>query len=249
MSTKKFNNLKNATGTIIKRAREEKKMSKMKENPMLSLPGIQQQIRLPKYLNLKDAYKIQNIFNISNSRFYIRDNLIITLFLQTGMRLSELVNININNINFDKKSITIIGKNNKERIIYLNDLCMKKLKEYINLRKNKTKIININEALFLNKNGQRLQQHGVEYICKKAFKLAGLEEYNYTTHSLRHTVATQLYINDIDLLVIKEILGHSSITTTEIYTHVHNLKVKEAVEKNPLSNFGLILEEGKGVAV
>lgn len=221
----------------------------MKENPMLSLPGIQQQIRLPKYLNLKDAYKIQNIFNISNSRFYIRDNLIITLFLQTGMRLSELVNININNINFDKKSITIIGKNNKERIIYLNDLCMKKLKEYINLRKNKTKIININEALFLNKNGQRLQQHGVEYICKKAFKLAGLEEYNYTTHSLRHTVATQLYINDIDLLVIKEILGHSSITTTEIYTHVHNLKVKEAVEKNPLSNFGLILEEGKGVAV
>ena len=82
----------------------------MKENPMLSLPSIQQQLRLPKYLNLKDAYKIQNIFNISNSRFYIRDNLIITLFLQTGMRLSELVNININNINFDKKSITIIGK-------------------------------------------------------------------------------------------------------------------------------------------
>ena len=78
--------------------------------------------------------------------------------------------------------------------------------------------------------------------------MAGLEEYNYTTHSLRHTVATQLYINDIDLLVIKEILGHSSITTTEIYTHVHNLKVKEAVENNPLSNFGLILEEGKGVA-
>lgn len=220
----------------------------MKENPMLSLPSIQQQLRLPKYLNLKDAYKIQNIFNISNSRFYIRDNLIITLFLQTGMRLSELVNININNINFDKKSITIIGKNNKERIIYLNDLCMKKLKEYINLRKNKTKIININEALFLNKNGQRLQQHGVEYVCKKAFKLAGLEEYNYTTHSLRHTVAAQLYMNNVDLLVIKEILGHSSITTTEIYTHVHNLKVKEAVEKNPLSNFGLILEEGKGVA-
>lgn len=220
----------------------------MKENPMLSLPSIQQQLRLPKYLNLKDAYKIQNIFNISNSRFYIRDNLIITLFLQTGMRLSELVNININNINFDKKSITIIGKNNKERIVYLNDFCIKRLKEYINLRKNKTKIININEALFLNKNGQRLQQHGVEYVCKKAFKLAGLEEYNYTTHSLRHTVATQLYMNDVDLLVIKEILGHSSITTTEIYTHVHKLKVKKAVENNPLSNFGLVLEEERGVA-
>ena len=124
----------------------------------------------------------------------------------------------------------------------------KRLKEYINLRKNKTKIININEALFLNKNGQRLQQHGVEYVCKKAFKLAGLEEYNYTTHSLRHTVATQLYMNDVDLLVIKEILGHSSITTTEIYTHVHKLKVKKAVENNPLSNFGLVLEEERGVA-
>ena len=93
----------------------------------------------------------------------------------------------------------------------------KKLKEYINLRKNKTKIININEALFLNKNGQRLQQHGVEYICKKAFKLAGLEEYNYTTHSLRHTVAAQLYMNNVDLLVIKEILGHSDTAVTMKY--------------------------------
>lgn len=150
MSTKKFNNLKNATGTIIKRAREEKKMSKKDLSKELELCGV--------YIN--------------------RDELL----------------------------------------------------------------------LFLNKNGQRLQQHGVEYICKKAFKLAGLEEYNYTTHSLRHTVAAQLYMNNVDLLVIKEILGHSSITTTEIYTHVHNIKVKEAVENNPLSNFGLILEEGKGVA-
>jgi site-specific recombinase XerD len=88
----------------------------------------------------------------------------------------------------------------------------------------------------------------LKYVCKKAFKLAGLEEYNYTTHSLRHTVATQLYMNDVDLLVIKEILGHSSITTTEIYTHVHKLKVKKAVENNPLSNFGLVLEEERGVA-
>ena len=101
--------------------------------------------------------------------------------------------------------------------MYLNDFCIKRLKEYINLRKNKTKIININEALFLNKNGQRLQQHGVEYVCKKAFKLAGLEEYNYTTLSLRHTVATQLYMNDVDLLVIKEILGHSDTSITMKY--------------------------------
>ena len=204
---------------------------------LIFLPKIQQQFRLPKYLSFDKSCKIQNIFNISNSRFHVRDNLIITLFLHTGMRLSELVNINIRDIDFNKKTINIIGKGDKERIVYLNNYCVKKIKEYLKTRMKNNKIINIQEALFINKNGQRLQQHGVEYICKKAFKLAGLADYNYTAHSLRHTAATQLYMNTEDLLIVKGFLGHSSITSTEIYSHIHNSIVKNAVDKNPLANF------------
>lgn len=207
------------------------------KNLILFLPKIQQQFRLPKYLSFDKSCKIQNIFNISNSRFHVRDNLIITLFLHTGMRLSELVNINIRDINFSGKTINIIGKGDKERIVYLNNYCIKKIKEYLKIRVKNKKIINIQEALFINKNGQRLQQHGVEYICKKAFKLAGLEDYNYTAHSLRHTAATQLYMNTEDLLIVKEFLGHSNITSTEIYSHIHNSIVKDAVYKHPLANF------------
>lgn len=220
------------------------------KNPILNLPKIQQQTRLPKYLSLDKAYKIQNIFNISNSRFHVRDNLIIALFLHTGMRLSELVNTNICNIDFTNKTINVIGKNNKERTVYLNNFCIKRIKEYLKLRRNKTNILNYKDALFVNKSGQRLKQNGVEYICKKAFRLAGLEDYNYTPHSLRHTAATHLYMNTENLLVVKDFLGHSSVTSTEIYSHIHDTIIKDAVNKNPLSTFSpKNLEEGKGVSI
>lgn len=209
----------------------------IKKNPTLNLPNIQQNFRLPKYLNLENAFRIKNIFNSSNSNFPTRDNLIVTLFLNTGMRLSELVNLNIGDINWEKETIRIMGKGSKERILYLNTNCLKKINEYINIRFKNSDKIKINEPLFVNKYGNRFGKQGIENICKKAFKLADLSDYNYTTHSLRHTVATQLYMNNVDINVIKEILGHSSIVSTEIYSHVHDIKIKEAVEKNPLANF------------
>lgn len=221
-----------------------------RKNPVEVLPKVQQNFRLPKYLSLENARKIQNIFNISNSRNHIRDNLIITMFLSTGIRLSELVNININEIDFKNKSLKIIGKGEKERVIFFNDACLCKIKNYLNIRFKNTNIVKIDEPLFINKNGQRLMQHGVENICKKAFKLAGLEDYNYTTHSLRHTVATHIYSRTEDIVALKTLLGHSNISSTEIYTQVYNSKVKEAVNKNPLNTiFSENIEEGRGEAV
>lgn len=204
-----------------------------KENPTKDIPNIEPVIRLPKYLNLEQAEKIQEVFNITNSRFPLRDNMIITMFIYTGMRLSELININISDVDFYSKSISIVGKNNKERKVFLNRKVIKKLEIYLNWRN----YTNVNEPLFLNKNKQRIGVDGVENICKKAFELIGLGEYNYTTHTLRHTIATIIYRHTRDIFLLKEFLGHSCIEATEIYTHVDNIKVKEAVEKNPLSNY------------
>lgn len=204
-----------------------------KENPTKNIPNIEPVIRLPKYLNLEQAKRIQEVFNTTNSRFPIRDNMIITMFIYTGMRLSELININISDIDFYSKSIRIVGKNNKERKVFLNKVVTKKLEIYSKWRKH----TNANEPLFLNKNKQRIGVDAVENICKKAFKLIGLGEYNYTTHTLRHTAATIIYKQTQDLLLLKYFLGHKYLSSTEIYTHVINEEIQKAVENNPLSNF------------
>lgn len=188
--------------------------------------------RLPKYLSLQNAKKIQYIFNISNSKYYLRNNTIISLFLSTGLRISELANIKLKNINFNNKTINIIQKGNKERIVYLNNNIVEKLKEYISTRKR----IDLEDNLFLNNKNTKLSNRSIENICKNAFKLAGLEEYNYTVHTLRHTFATYIYKQNKDILLVKEMLGHQSVTTTYIYTHLENDELRKAMERHPLNN-------------
>lgn len=208
-----------------------------RKNPTKNIPNIEPVNRLPKYLNLEQARKIQEVFNITNSRFPLRDNMIITMFIHTGMRLSELININVQDIDFYSKSIRVVGKNNKERTIYIDKILMQNLEKYLKWKNRDNKIISLEEPLFINKNGKRLAIDGVENICKKAFRLIGLGEYGYTTHTLRHTSATIIYKYTNDIFLLKEFLGHSCIEATEIYTHVNNIKVKEAIEKNPLNNY------------
>lgn len=205
---------------------------KDKLNPAEHIKSAEHMIRIPKYLNIDDAKKIQKVFNKHNSRNPIRNNAIITLFLSSAIRLSELANINIKDINFDEKLIKIIGKGHKERFVYLTDNAINSIKEYMSHRS-----IVDNDALFLNNKYKRLSIYGIERICNKAFKLAGLEEHGYTTHSLRHTAATYIYGETKDILVVKEVLGHTSIISTELYTHLENDELKSAVEKNPLNNY------------
>lgn len=202
---------------------------KNKKNPAAEVPIINNIERLPKYVKLKDAQKLQTIFNNDNSRFYIRNNAIITLFLNAGLRASELINIDIDDVNFDEKQVRIIGKGNKERVVFLTNKSIYAIDKYLKTRTDKER------PLFLNAKNQRFKRRGIEEVCEKAYVLAGLKEKQYTTHTLRHTSATYLYKSSKDILVVKEFLGHSSLAATQIYTHILPDTVKDAVNKNPLN--------------
>lgn len=220
------------------------------KNPTSNINSIIKMVRIPKHLSLDQARKIQNVFNLQNSNFPARNNAIISLFLCTGVRLSELININLIDVNFENNSIAIIyGKNNKERIVYFNKYCQNKILEYIDERYRKEKVINLNSPLFINKYGKRVGVDAVEDICANAYKLIGLENLGYTTHTLRHTAASLIYTYvKEDILLLKQFLGHSYISTTQIYTHISNKKVKEAVEKHPLSTYDKKAKKEKIVA-
>ena len=202
-------------------------------NPTKGIPHIEVTDRLPKCLQLEVAKKLQHIFNITNSRNAIRNNTIITLFLNCGLRLSELISINIKDIDFNKNILTVIGKGNKERTIYLNKRVLKAIKLYLSTKK----VIDLNSPLFVDNRDKRITKFNVEKICRKAYKLAGLEEYGYTVHSLRHTAAKYLYQSTKDILVVKKFLGHERLDTTQLYMHLDNEELKKAVDSNPLSNY------------
>lgn len=211
---------------------------KDKKNPTANISKIQSTERLPKYLSLEDAKKLQFVFNNTNSKFALRDNTIIILFLNCGLRISELINCDVSDLDLENKTLNVLGKGNKQRIIYLNDYVVNQLEKYLETRKDDYK------PLFLNNRNERLRISVVTNICKKAFEITGLEEYQYTTHSLRHTAATLLYkYGKVDIRIIQEFLGHETITSTEIYTHVNNEQIRNAVNSNPLSNFKVKIGE------
>lgn len=196
--------------------------------------------RMPKYLSLDDSKKLLNVTASENDENKERDFAIITLFLNCGLRLSELVSINIQDIDFNECKLNVIGKGNKERTIYLNKACIKSIKEYMSVRpkegvKNDSK--SSNKALFLSRRKERISNRTVQYIVEKELLKAGLDTSKYSVHKLRHTAATLMYqYGNVDIRALQELLGHESISTTEIYTHVSNEQVRNAVEVNPLAN-------------
>jgi len=208
-------------------------------NPTEGIENIKKTIRIPKYLTLDQSISIQKAFNKQNCRYSARNNAIISLFLSTGLRISELISIKMQDINFTNNSIKIIGKGNKERTVYFSNNCKSILNNYI-ATKSKDKTININEPLFLSNRRGEMSRSTVYYICKNAFKYININELNYSPHTLRHTAATIIYkYVKPDILLIKEFLGHSSVNSTEIYTHIENIRIKDAVERNPLANFNI----------
>ena len=156
------------------------------------------------------------------------------------MRLSELVGINIKDINFEDCQMNVIGKGNKERTIYLNKACIKAIKEYLVVRPKegiKKDSKDSDKALFLSERRQRIGKRTVQDIIYKELKLAGIDTDKYSVHKLRHTAATLMYqYGGVDIRALQELLGHESIATTEIYTHVSNEQVRNAVESNPLAD-------------
>lgn len=215
----------------------------LKNNPAQNLETPKLNKRLPKYLTLEDSQKLLNVAQYDkDSKNSERDYAIITLFLNCGLRLSELVSINISDIKFDDCKLTVIGKGNKERTIYLNKACIKSINDYLQVRPKNAKkdSKNSDKALFLSAYRQRISKRTVENVVSRKLQKAGLDTSKYSTHKLRHTAATLMYqYGQVDIRALQELLGHESIATTEIYTHVDNNQVRHAVESNPLSDFGV----------
>lgn len=210
------------------------------ENPAFKLKTPKLDKRLPKYLSLDDSKRLLDVTSNEDNRNFQRDYAIITLFLNCGMRLSELVNININDINFNDCKLNVVGKGNKERTIYLNKACMKAVSEYLSVRPKegvKQDKKHSEKALFLSERKTRIGNRTVEDIVTKHLRQAGLDTRKYSVHKLRHTAATLMYqYGQVDIRALQELLGHESIATTEIYTHVDNEQVRSAVERNPLAD-------------
>lgn len=207
-------------------------------NPAQNLETPKLGKRIPKYLSLDESKKLLEVANDVDSRNHKRDYAIITLFLNCGMRLSELVNIDIPDINFSDCKLNVIGKGNKERTIYLNNACMNAINNYIDSRPKEGIKYDSKNALFLSERRERISNRTVQSIVKKELLKAGLDINKYSTHKLRHTAATLMYqYGNVDIRALQELLGHESISTTEIYTHVDNSQIRNAVENNPLANF------------
>ena len=220
-------------------SQEASKRFLLDHNPALNLKTPKKDKRLPKYLSLDDSKKLLDVASNEDNRNHERDYAIITLFLNCGMRLSELVGININDIDFSECKMTVIGKGNKERTIYLNKACMKAISNYLNVRPKNIFHDNKNsdKALFLSERKERISRRTVQHIVNKELLEAGLDSRKYSVHKLRHTAATLMYqYGEVDIRALQELLGHESIATTEIYTHVSNDQVRSAVEKNPIAN-------------
>ena len=205
-------------------------------NPAQNLETPKQEKRMPKYLSLDDSKKLLNVTSREDNRNKERDYAIITLFLNCGMRLSELVGINIKDIVFSECKLTVIGKGNKERTIYLNKACMNSINDYLKVRPIEAIKYDSKDALFLSERRERISNRTVQYIVKTELMKAGLDITKYSVHKLRHTAATLMYqYGQVDIRALQELLGHASISTTEIYTHVNNEQVRNAVESNPLA--------------
>jgi site-specific recombinase XerD len=185
----------------------------------------------PRYLSLEESRKLLKAADQKDDRFSERDYLILTMFLNCGMRLSELVGINLKDIRGD--TLVVLGKGGKERTIYLNDACMVALRQYLDVRRPRnTK----EDALFISRLGTRLGARAVQNVIKKYLAEAGLDTRRYSVHKLRHTAATLMYQHgNVDLRSLQTILGHESVATTEIYTHLNADRLHKAVESNPLS--------------
>ena len=200
------------------------------KNPTVELETPKLSKRLPKHLTLDESVVL---LQCVEGEFEKRDLCILTFFLNCGLRLSELVNINIFNIR--DNVLTVTGKGDKERSIYLNSACQKALNTYLRERQ-KLNNIKDRDALFLSKRGTRIGRRTVEMMVKKYIMLAGLDPKKYSPHKLRHTAATLMHKHGgVDIRSLQQILGHESISTTEIYTHIDSEQVKKALESNPLN--------------
>jgi len=209
---------------------------KFDHNPAKDIETPRVKKSLPKYLTLEEALTLLEVIdNDIESKTRKRDYAIVTLFLNCGMRLSELVGLNLVSLERDMKLVRVVGKGNKERIVYLNEACKNALTDYLDVRS--TLEIKDKNALFISRLGKRISKKTVQWMIYKYLDMAGLGYRQLSTHKLRHTAATLMYQSGkVDIRVLKDILGHEQLNTTQIYTHVSSASMEKAMEFNPLSH-------------
>ena len=201
-------------------------------NPAAALETPKLAKTLPTHLTLEESI---SLLRSVDGPFKERDYCILTFFLNCGMRLSELCNINISDIHSDN-SLRIVGKGNKERIIFLNEACMDALEKYMKKRPVDGVAQKDKNALFLSKRKQRISNKTVQHIVYEYLDKCGLSGRGLSTHKLRHTAATLMYQQGhVDVRVLKDVLGHANLNTTQIYTHISDEQIKNAIDNNPLS--------------
>ncbi len=204
---------------------------KIERNPTSGLEAPKLEKRLPKYLNLDESLAL--LHSVSGE-FKERDYAILTVFLNCGLRLSELVGINLEHIKGD--TLSVIGKGNKERSVHLNKACLDAIETYLRVRPIDKLKGDDRRALFISKKYKRISPRMVEIMVKQYIIEAGLDPKKYTPHKLRHTAATLMHKHaGVDIRTLQQVLGHETIATTQIYTHIDSDEVKSAIDNNPLN--------------
>lgn len=198
------------------------------ENPVQDLDSPHMKKSLPKYLTLEQSLQLLENIDGDNRE---RDYCIFMLFLNCGLRISELVGLDLRDIQGDQ--IRILGKGNKERILYLNDGCKQALEDWLSVRS--TLASTDANALFITRKHARITTAGVHYMVKQRLLKAGMDSSQYSSHKLRHTAATLMLQNGVDVRTLQEVLGHENLNTTQIYTHVNSDSLRLAAKANPLS--------------
>ena len=199
----------------------------LEENPVKELDSPKLKKTLPKYLTLDESMELLENVDGANRE---RDYCILTIFLNCGLRISELIGLNLSDI--QDEALRVLGKGNKVRIVYLNDACLAALEQYLAVRRPITG--HDQNALFLSSRNQRVSRSTVHALVKKHLSHAGLDSTQYSTHKLRHTAATLMLQNGVDVKAVQEVLGHEHLNTTEIYTHIDNESLRVAARANPL---------------
>lgn len=201
------------------------------KNPLEDLEMPKKPKKLPKYLTLEQSMEL---LNSVEGDYKERDYAILTLFLNCGLRVSEMAGLNYTDIRTDN-TIRVVGKGNKERVIYLNKACVNALSDYMKIRP--VDGVKDKKALFISRNHNRMSVKTIQAMVYKYLAKIGLDAQGYSCHKLRHTAATLMYqYGDVDVRVLKEVLGHENLGTTEIYTHLSSPQLKSAADNNPLAN-------------
>lgn len=203
----------------------------LETNPTENLTPPKKAKTLPRYLTLEQSIELLNAVDGADKE---RDFCILTLFLNCGMRLSELVSINLRDVIHNNSTLRIVGKGNKERMVYLNDACLAAIDDYVRVRPKDD--VKDRDALFLSNRGTRISPKTIQHMVNKYLDKIGLGGAGLSVHKLRHTAATLMYRHgNVDIRVLQDILGHENLGTTEIYTHTSSTQMEDAVNANPLS--------------